>query len=1322
MYSDRDGTATKQSQSAYDSRVRYIRLATSVLVSIGFGAAIADGEYGRAIIQWPADPVWALHWDRLLWPILWLHTISLYMQQDAISTHHSALRGALMSSVLIVFRLLGNSPDRETSEVALLVPLQLFCAILCVLVQLSIPRRPQLFTNQGHAVDAESSSSVLVRYSMFWCHAALDIASKSDTLSTMPALNYETRASSQSVITVPSSRPYVWNRILVERFSTFVKQYIVVAMRAAFAFAPPYCLERLLQCLESSETVSSRAWMWFAGMGASAIVETVASNHTAWAQMSEIGMPVKAQLIDSIFRKQLRKKDCREEKPVSKRESQLPDVINVVSADSDALSFYAAIAYILPFRLFKFLLAVLFLYWLLGWQSTLAAVVATLACFSAHRSTVKQTNAARKTLRSSRDRTTAILKEAFVSLREIKFSSLESQWESHIDAVREQELRDLSWSRTAVTIRGIWDTAGPFLVVIAALCAYMYTGGDITPSIVFPMINVLYQLQDTLSFVPTALNDYFHSIDTSGRIDTYLASAEQPLLVEPSPSGNIIFEDVTISWPSDHINEVGDDARFSLQNLNMEFPFGELSIVSGKTGSGKSLLLTGILDEAELVQGHIKAPSAQSCPNSVAYVAQVPWLHSGTIQENILLGSPLERERYNRVIAACALVPDFHALADGDQTQIGRRGIKLSGGQRTRVAFARALYSSAKTLILDDIFSTLDTQVSKEIICALTGEICKGRTRVLVTHHVSLCLPFAKYLVHLENNKVVYSGAPESAPKNILHMEAEDAKGIRTSGPASASSTLSHTGAATKFGTGDAIERKTASKSEWNYYRSYFIAAGGIQFGATFALLLVVSRLLNALTSYLLGRLKSHGPSRTASSELSTPQEDPTLFYSISLYIGAVALVIITTSLSKLHTDASTLRAARVLFRQMTFTVLRMPLIWLDATPVGAMLKAFTVDVRSVDELVLATLASFIDSAINVLTAICIGIATILLVAWCSKLVSRYKKASAMVRRTDGGPMADILEHVTSTSAGIATIRSFGASNTYIEAMQRYLDAESTAKRHFYIFSRWLTLQMSLLGIVFAMITGILLLTSESTNKVARVGFSLTFVMSLSNMISTTFSKFGYLELYMSSISSVMQYTEHDIEDPSGNDVAADWPSAGEIDVDDLQVGYSASLPPALKSVSFHVKRGEKVGIVGRTGAGKSSLTLSLLRLLNVQKGSISIDSIDISTIKVGDLRSRIGFIPQAPTLFCGTIRSNLDYFVQLSNGEINDALRHVGLLAEEGGADSGRFTAESPVAAGGENMSLGQRQLLCLAQCGKSKEGGKYHDRSAYKLEAREN
>ncbi|TQV90019.1 ABC multidrug transporter [Cordyceps javanica] len=178
-------------------------------------------------------------------------------------------------------------------------------------------------------------------------------------------------------------------------------------------------------------------------------------------------------------------------------------------------------------------------------------------------------------------------------------------------------------------------------------------------------------------------------------------------------------------------------------------------------------------------------------------------------------------------------------------------------------------------------------------------------------------------------------------------------------------------------------------------------------------------------------------------------------------------------------------------------------------------------------------------------------------------------------------------------------MRTFGASNTYIEAMQRYLDAESTAKGHFHTFSRYLTLKMGLLSVMFAMVTGVLLLTSDSTNNLAHVGLSLSFVMSLSNMISTTFSRFSFLELYMGSILSVMQYAELDIEDPSSNDVAADWPSTGQINVHDLQVSYSASLPPALKSVSFHAESGEKVRIIGRTGSGKPSLTLSLLRLLN---------------------------------------------------------------------------------------------------------------------------
>lgn len=882
-----------------------------------------------------------------------------------------------MSSLLIYSRLLILLTDGEGSNAPSLVPLQLFCALSFLVVQLLFPRHPQTFSTDGRPVDAEGSSSLLVRFSMVWCHSALDIAGKSDDLKTIPELGYEARASSQSVITVPSPQPYVWNRILIERLPLFVKQYTVVFMRAGFALGSPYCLKGLLKSLERSEHVTIEAWMWFAGIGASATVETIALNYTAWTQMSEICIPVKAQLFTSIFQKLLRRKGLKEQKNISKLVSETPDVINVLSADASSLSFYAAIAYLVPLRLFKFVLAVWFLYRLLGWKSTFTAVVATLACFSGHHSTVKQTNVARQKVRSSRDRTTSALKEALSSLHEIKFSSLELQWETHIDSLREQELRELSYSRTAATIRGIWYTAAPFIVIVSVLCTYLYSGGYLTPSVVFPMITVLHQLQETLSFIPTALKDYFYSSDTSGRIDKYLSSSEIELKIEPSPLGTVVFEDATITWPMDDFHKMRDSqktetgpGRFLLQGLNLEFPFGELSIVSGKIGSGKSLLLSAILGEAELLQGHIKAPSAAGCSDCVAYVSQVPWLQSGTIQENILFGSPLDPDRYNTVVSSCALLPDFHALPDGDQAKVGLRGVKLSGGQRTRVSFARALYSSAKLLVLDDIFSTLDTNVSKEILCTLTGELCKDRTRILVTHHVSLCLPYAKYVVHLENNTASYAGAPESVPQNIQHLETKEPL---VSGSPSRSSFSNDKDVTKTIETRNTVQKKTPSKTPWHIYRSYFKTAGGLKSAIAFAFWIVASRLLNALSSYLLGHIKSHGKPLAASSELHTLQEDSTLLRSIATYAGTVALVIITTSFSKLQTDATALRAARVLFRQMIFTSLRMPLTWLDTTSIGAVLKDFTIDVRVVDETALTSLALFIDSAINVLVAIFIG-------------------------------------------------------------------------------------------------------------------------------------------------------------------------------------------------------------------------------------------------------------------------------------------------------------------------------------------------------------
>jgi ABC-type multidrug transport system fused ATPase/permease subunit len=302
-----------------------------------------------------------------------------------------------------------------------------------------------------------------------------------------------------------------------------------------------------------------------------------------------------------------------------------------------------------------------------------------------------------------------------------------------------------------------------------------------------------------------------------------------------------------------------------------------------------------------------------------------------------------------------------------------------------------------------------------------------------------------------------------------------------------------------------------------------------------------------------------------------------------------------------------------------------------------------------------------------------------------------------MVKRGDAIPTADILEHFTSSAAGISTIRAFGAVEESMKQMRKHVDRVSTANRHFWIFNRWVGLQMSFAGILFALGTGVILLLSKSVIDTSLFGFSLTFSMGFSSAMFKAVDRFGALETFMDATGAVIEYTKLKKEDQGGHEVPKDWPSKGEVEVNGLNVAYSADLPLVLKDVSFAVKAEKNtLGIVGRTGSGKSSLTLSLLRLLEPRNGCILIDGIDISTIKLQALRSRIAFIPQDPVLFSGTVRSNLDYFKRIPEEKLNRAIRRVSLLGDE---KVGLFTLDSPISAGGTNMSQGQRQLLCLAR-----------------------
>jgi len=312
------------------------------------------------------------------------------------------------------------------------------------------------------------------------------------------------------------------------------------------------------------------------------------------------------------------------------------------------------------------------------------------------------------------------------------------------------------------------------------------------------------------------------------------------------------------------------------------------------------------------------------------------------------------------------------------------------------------------------------------------------------------------------------------------------------------------------------------------------------------------------------------------------------------------------------------------------------------------------------------------------------------LLFWSAQVSRGYIKARSAVKRADAEPIADILEHFNSCRAGVSTIRAFGAVDKSVEQMHRHIDKLSTATRHFWIFNRWLGLQVSFAGILFSAGTGIILLSSKSIIDPSLIGFSLTFSMELSQALFKAVNNFGILETFMDATGAVIGYAELETEEQGGNELSEDWPSKGGVEVKRLDVAYPDDLPLVLKDIAFTIEAGKRVGIVGRTGAGKSSLALSLLRLLVPRNGSILIDGIDISTIKLQSLRSRIAFIPQDPVLFSGTVRSNLDYFHEIREEKLKETLRLVKLLAKEGDNKSGLFTLDSPISTGGANMSQG--------------------------------
>lgn len=1328
--------------------------------------------------------------------------------------------------------------------------IQFISGIILLFASFLIPRRPDVYWN-GNVVDRQNTTTVLSKITFTWPGVILTKAVKNKGLKheDLAEIDHVTRSRElRREFEAIEKQDRLWKTLFWSRKGIFLQQWGLQIATSITQFLPQIALYSILQTLERrdlGEDVLLRSWLLVIGLGAANVFSTWLEARAFFIIFMQLGVPIFEQLSAVIFGKAIRRKDVkgagkkREEESVAgngvllhgeivvneeagqKGESSVPEneadaeedfqkskqnTINLVAIDAKRIADFATFNDIFIGSAVKMAFALGFLIKLIGIIPLSAGLVAFAVITPLNIATAKRYGDAQDDLMKYRDQKMAVVTEALQGIRQIKFSALERNWYEKILQARKRELSTQWKVYTSETVLiSIW-IFGPVALSAVSLAVYAAIHKELSASVAFTTISVFEAIEMTLAIIPEMVTDLLDAIISAKRIQDFLDAPEREVHI--TAGDTISFQGTTIAWPTDDPEQ--EETQFKLRNLNIDFPRKELSVVSGRTGSGKSLLLASIIGEAEVLEGILTVPKApvpedryDSAANksnwyidsSVAFVSQIPWIENATIRDNILFGLPLDHSRYQSVLKACALTKDLEMLESGELTDIGANGINLSGGQKWRVSFARALYSRAGILILDDIFSAVDAHVGRQLFEeALTGELGKGRTRILVTHHVALCLPKTKYSVLLSDGTVEVAGRTEELRRNgklklILDQDNEDQQkqeeeeaekdnaltiddggGLQKiltnqSRRSRRRSTTSDVGAslnrrrshanfedqkqreppkkfneeekretgAVKYKVYDAYLKAAGGYGYWLFILSIFIMWIGVYLGRTYWVSIWTRSYRTE--SVFVHRLaqQSFGSLKGVASRLRATEMDDNLKYYLGIYLAISLGCWLVGTARYFLVFVAAIRASKVLFEDLAWTILRAPLRWLDTVPLGRILNRFTADFNMVDSRISYDMASTLHNGMHVLSVLIAGlvisgymlIPVLAFILICAYYARWYLAGAREVKRLESNAKSPVFEQFGSVLMGIGTIRAFDKSQTYLDRMYQKIDTHCRAYWHLWLFNRWMGWRLNMVGAIFVTITAALIVSITRIDA-SLAGFALSFALGMSEGVIWVVRSYSNVELAMNATERVVEYKSITTENQGGNDAPAAWPTEGRLEVEDLVVSYAPDLPAVLKGLTFSVNRNERVAVVGRTGSGKSSLTLALFRFLEARSGSISIDGLDISKIKLYDLRSRLAIIPQDPVLFSGTVRSNLDPFNQHTDAELQEALARVHLISsttttsvQASGSATPTAAAEnhsaqasttntntnvfkslnSRISEGGLNLSQGQRQLLCLAR-----------------------
>ncbi|KAJ3043701.1 hypothetical protein HDV00_004474 [Rhizophlyctis rosea] len=758
----------------------------------------------------------------------------------------------------------------------------------------------------------------------------------------------------------------------------------------------------------------------------------------------------------------------------------------------------------------------------------------------------------------------------------------------------------------------------------------------------------------------------------------------------------------------------------SLRNINLHIPHGSLTAVVGAVGSGKSSLLSALVGEMKRKSGHI------AFGGTMGYAPQQAWIQNASLRENVTFGREWDEERYWNAIRCAALERDLEVLESGDMTMIGERGINLSGGQKQRVNIARVMYFNPDIVLLDDPLSAVDAHVGRYLFeeC-ITGSL-NGKTRILVTHQLHF-LPRVDWVLVMKDGEVAESGTYAELMGNdgefaalmrggggsVAEKEKEadaaegDVAGIVTTEAAAATKAAAPAGRGVSA-PGKALmtteERATGSVKAGVWW-AYAKAAGSTFYLGLFLslLLLQITRVGNDYWLVVWTNLKINGFSQGA--------------YVGTYWAWGVGQAV-ATYLFGLFFAFKGVRAARTLHHDAARRILNAPVRFYDTTPLGRIINRFSKDMDGLDNTIADSFRMFtITLAGSISTFILIIYATPWFAAVLAPVMVAYyfvqkiyRSVSRELKRVDSLTRSPLYAHVGETLTGLPTIRAYRDQERFVAVNDSMIDTNNSPYYLLVSAQRWLSVRLESLGalLVFcAAAFGVASRTNENIST-ALLGLSLSYALQVTGTLNWCVRQFTETEVAMNAVERVEDYAYHlEVEaeyGPLAGGVGKSvveiekmgWPRTGKIEARDVVMKYAEDLPAVLKGVSFEIGDGEKVGVVGRTGSGKSSLMVALFRMVELAGGEVVIDGVDAASIPLKSLRGGLSIIPQDPVVFSGTVRSNLDPFSVYDDGAIWDALERAGLkerVVKEGKG------LEMGVTEGGENLSVGQRQLLCLAR-----------------------